>query len=210
MIKKDRVVKICLAVMFIAAVAVGGSIAFFRTEKDANSPISSTNLGIEIMEENKSLHDNEIVLDDLMPGSKINRKLYVKNVKESSSYVKVTLTKYWQDEEGNKLPNKNANEIIVNFSDEDDWIFGDKDPNGEVITMYYRLPITTETTTSNFIDSIQVSETGKSLDNSYAGLSIVIDVEVDAIQQYAAKEAILAEWGLDVEFNGDRIQRVVE
>lgn len=211
MIKKDRVVKICLAVMFIAAVAVGGSIAFFRTEKDANSPISSTNLGIEIMEGPEILQDGKVILNKVSPGDEIRRPLYVENVKDSSSYIRVTLTKYWQDENGEKLPDKKAEEIIVNVSDEENWIIDDKsDRNGEVIYMYYCLPIASNEITSNFIDSIQVSDTGASLDNSYAGLNLVVDVEVDAIQQYAAKDAILAEWGLDVEFNGDRIQRVVE
>lgn len=210
MIKKDRVVKICLAVMFIAAVAVGGSIAFFRTEKDAKSPISSTNLGIEIMENNQAVQDGEFVLNNLTPGATIDKKLYVENVKDSSSYIRVTLTKFWQDENGKKLPEKDAKEIIVNVFDDENWIIDNKSDqeNGEVIYLYYRLPIASQEETTNFLDSIQISETGKTLDNSYAGLSAVVDVEVDAIQQYAAQEAILAEWGLDVEFNGDRIQVV--
>ena len=209
MIKKDRVVKICLAVMFIAAVAVGGSIAFFRTEKDANSPISSTNLGIEIMEGPQALQEGELVLDKVSPGDEIQRPLYVENVKDSSSYIRVTLTKFWQDENGEKLPEKDAKEIIINALGED-WIIDDSDQNGEVVYMYYCLPVASQEATTNFLDSIKISEDGKALDNSYAGLSAVVDVEVDAIQQYAAQEAILAEWGLDVEFNGDRIQRVVE
>ena len=210
MIKKDRVVKICLAVMFIAAVAVGGSIAFFRTEKDANSPISSTNLGIEIMEGPQALQEGELVLDKVSPGDEIRRPLYVENVKDSSSYIRVTLTKFWQDENGEKLPEKDAKEIIVNVFDDENWIIDDQSDkeNGEVVYLYYRLPIASQEITTNFLDSIQISETGKTLDNSYAGLSAVVDVEVDAIQQYAAQEAILAEWGLDVEFNGDSIQVV--
>lgn len=210
MIKKDRVVKICLAVMFIAAVAVGGSIAFFRTEKDANSPISSTNLGIEIMEGEQALQEGELVLDKVSPGDEIQRPLYVENVKDSSSYIRVTLTKFWQDENGKKLPEKDAKEIIINVLDDKNWIIDDKSDqeNGEVVYLYYRLPIASQEETTNFLDSIQVSKDGKTLGNSYAGLSAVVDVEVDAIQQYAAQEAILAEWGLDVEFNGDRIQVV--
>lgn len=205
MIKKDRVVKICLAVMFIAAVAVGGSIAFFRTEKDAKSPISSTNLGIEIMENNQAVQDGEFVLNNLTPGATIDKKLYVENVKDSSSYIRVTLTKFWQNENGEKLPDKMAEEIIVNVLD-DNWIIDDtSDRNGEVVYMYYCLPVASDEKTTNFLDSIQISEDGKTLDNSYAGLSAVVDVEVDAIQQYAAKDAILAEWGLDVEFDGDKI-----
>lgn len=211
MIKKDRIVKVCLAVMFIAAVAVGGSIAFFRTEKDAASPISSTNLGIEIMEDNQVVQDGEFVLDKLTPGSTVDKELYVENVKESPSYIRVTLTKYWQDKDGNKLPEKMAEEIIVNVDEKENWIIDDtSDSNGEVVYMYYRLPVESDEVTSNFLDSIQISKNGQTLDNSYAGLSAVVDVEVDAIQKYAAKDAILAEWGLEVDFDGDRIQRVVE
>ena len=37
----------------------------------------------------------------------------------------------------------------------------------------------------------------------YSPLTIKVDVEVDAIQKVAAKDAILAEWGLDAQFDSN-------
>ena len=98
--KKDRIVKLCVAVIFVSVLVVGGSIAFFRAETNATSPMSSTNLGIELMEGKteegtQTLSDGTVVLDNVSPGATIDKQLYVENVKESPSYIRVTLTKYW-------------------------------------------------------------------------------------------------------------------
>ena len=45
----------------------------------------------------------------------------------------------------------------------------------------------------------------------YSGLQAKVDVEVDAIQKAAAQDAMLAEWGMDVEFDDNgNIVSVVE
>ena len=46
--------------------------------------------------------------------------------------------------------------------------------------------------------------------NEYASYQVQIDVEADGIQKYAAKQAILAEWGLDVEIDDQGILQSVE
>lgn len=72
-------------------------------------------------------------------------------------------------------------------------------------------PIETGEVTTNFLNQVKIAQSGADLDNSYTNLKAKVDVEVDAIQQYAAQDAILAEWGLEVEFNDDgRITYVEE
>lgn len=214
--KKDRIVKLCVAVIFVSVLVVGGSIAFFRAETNATSPMSSTSLGIELKEGkteegSQTLKDGTIVLDNVAPGAKIDKQLYVENIKESPSYVRVTLTKYWEDNEGNKLPEKEAEQIILNQLNKDNWIIQEDEDNGEVVYMYYQLPIDSGETTTDFLNQVQIATSGAALDNSYTNLVAKVDVEVDAIQEYAAHDAILAEWGLEVEFDKNgMITRVEE
>ena len=214
--KRDRVIKLGVAVISISAILVGSSIAYFRAESNANNQMSSTNLGIALMEgtttegftENS---EGEIVLDDAAPGSLIDRELYVQNVKESPSYIRVTLTKYWEDSKGEKLPEKDASLINLVTSDDSKWIINKSDRNSEVIYMYYKLPVNSGASTDNFLDQIQIGTSGASLDNSYTNLNAKVYVEVDAIQQYAAQDAILAEWGLEVQLDDTgAIEKVVE
>lgn len=213
--KKDRIVKLCVAVIFVSVLVVGGSIAFFRAETNATSPMSSTNLGIELMEGKteegtQTLSDGTVVLDNVSPGATIDKQLYVENVKESPSYIRVTLTKYWEDADGVKLPEKAAEQIIVDPLDETNWIVQRDKANDEVIYMYYKVPIETGEVTTNFLNQVKIAQSGADLDNSYTNLKAKVDVEVDAIQQYAAQDAILAEWGLEVEFNDDGTITYVE
>ena len=215
MMKKDRIVKLSVAAIFMCMLVVGGSIAFFRAETNATSPMSSTNLGIELMEgktedDSKVLQDGTVVLNNVIPGATLDKELYVQNVKESPSYIRVTLTKYWQDNEGVKLPEKEAEQIMLVTDDESPWIVQKDDTNGEVVYMYYKAPIQSGKSTTNFLDQLKIAEDGKDLDNSYTNLSAIVDVEVDAIQEYAAQDAILAEWGLAVEFDENGMMTQVE
>lgn len=213
--KKDRIVKLCVAVIFVSVLVVGGSIAFFRAETNATSPMSSTNLGIELMEGKteegtQTLSDGTVVLDNVSPGATIDKQLYVENVKESPSYIRVTLTKYWEDADGVKLPEKAAEQIIVDPLDETNWIVQRDKANDEVIYMYYKAPIETGEVTTNFLNQVKIAQSGADLDNSYTNLKAKVDVEVDAIQQYAAQDAILAEWGLEVAFDQNGMITQVE
>lgn len=212
--KKDRVVKTSVAIIMLSLTVVGGSIAFFRAETQANNKMTSTQLEVALMEGNtesgfKKLNDDSVVLEDVSPGASIDRQLYIKNTKESPSYVRVTLTKYWETLDGEKLPDRLSDQISI-MTRSDDWIVHE-DENDENVYMYYRLPIESGEQTSAFMDQVQIAKDGSKLNNSYTNLNAMVDIEVDAIQEYAAKEAILSEWGLDVEFDGQgRISQVVE
>ena len=177
--------------------------------------MSSTNLGIELMEGKteegtQTLSDGTVVLDNVSPGATIDKQLYVENVKESPSYIRVTLTKYWEDADGVKLPEKAAEQIIVDPLDETNWIVQRDKANDEVIYMYYKAPIETGEVTTNFLNQVKIAQSGADLDNSYTNLKAKVDVEVDAIQQYAAQDAILAEWGLEVAFDQNGMITQVE
>lgn len=207
--KRDRVVKASLAIALMSMTVIGGSIAFFRAETQADNRMTSTNLDITLMEGKtegglKRLNSDTVSLDDVAPGSSIDRELYVKNEKESVAYIRVTLTKYWEDNQGEKLPDMDSQQIFIDLPDRENWII-ENDENDENVYMYYRLPLETGEQTTAFMNKILIGQDGSALNNDYTNLNAQIDVEVDAIQGYAAKDAILAEWGLDIEFDDNGI-----
>lgn len=209
--KRDRVLKASIAIALMSMTVIGGSIAFFRAETQADNRMTSTNLDVTLMEGEtdggiKKLNSDSVTLDNVAPGASIDRELYVKNVKESPSYVRVTLTKYWEDAKGEKMPDLKSDQILINLPDQENWIVVN-DKNDENVYMYYRLPLESGEQTSAFMDKIQIGENGSSLNNKYTNLNAQVDVEVDAIQKYAAKEAILSEWGLDIQFDENGIMK---
>lgn len=211
MMKKDRIVKFTLAVVMISTMVIGGSIAYFRAETASNNTMSSTSLKIALMEKgNMKEFNNDILLESVVPGAIIQKELYVKNVKESASYVRVTLTKYWEDLNGNKLPELNAKSIELVTDETSQWIIQNDDENHEVVYMYYKQPLQTNEETKDFIDQLKISSDGSQLDNKYTHLNVKLNVEVDAIQQYAAQQAILSEWGLEVTMNDQGMIQEVE
>ncbi|WP_154889559.1 hypothetical protein [Longibaculum muris] len=214
MMKKDRVIKFGIAVVLVSAMVVGGSIAYFRAETASKNTMSSTNLKIALLEkgkpEAKKVKDNEVLVENVVPGTTIQKELFVRNIKESPSYIRVTLTKYWADSSGNKLPELEAKYIELITHDKSQWIVQDDDENNEVVYMYYKFPLKTNEETKDFLDQLKISSDGSQLDNSYANLRAKVDVEVDAIQEYAAQQAILSEWGLEVTINNQGIIQQVE
>ena len=65
--------------------------------------------------------------------------------------------------------------------------------------------------TGHVVDAIQIGNISSSEQSLYSGLQAKVDVEVDAIQKAAAQDAMLAEWGMDVEFDDNgNIVSVVE
>lgn len=191
-----------LATCVLAVSIIGGSIAYFRTETEGVNTISAGNLGIDLMlgqDADEHVINHGLVLNKAVSGSEYAYPLYAENNGDYDSYIRVTLTRYWQNQDGDKVFDKDASLIQLVTNNEDDWIIDDTDENKEVVYMYYRKPIKSGEDTKNAMDTIKIGNIG----NDYTNLQAKVDVEIDAIQKAAAADAILAEWGMDVSFNED-------
>ena len=82
-------------------------------------------------------------------------------------------------------------------------IIDTSDENNEVVYCYYKKPIDSKTSTTHVVDAIKIADLKNADQDLYSPLTIKVDVEVDAIQKVAAKDAILAEWGLDAQFDSN-------
>lgn len=166
--------------------------------------------------------------DDLEIGRKYKEKLKVRNTGAIGEYVRVSVYKYWTDgSEGKKNRDLNPEYIELKFANKEeggDWLIDEEASTPERTVLYYRNVLPVDGETSPFTDSIRissditemvaeqkVSETGNGTEKTtiikstyvYDGKQFCIEVEVDAVQDHNAKDAILSAWGKDVELDGD-------
>lgn len=175
--------------------------------------------------------DAEGNLEDLQIGKVYKEKLKVQNTGAIGEYVRVSVYKYWTDKGGDERNRDLDPEYIelefANTGDGGDWLIDESAGTKERTVLYYRnvLPVNGET--SSFTDSIKinsditkmvaeetvsetVSETAGGKEKTtikkstyvYDGKQFCIEVEVDAVQDHNAKEAILSAWGKDVDIDG--------
>lgn len=213
MAMKKKLKLMGLAATLLVVAVIGGSLAYFRAETDTQTPISVGNLGVELRLDdvgNQSyIKDNILDIDGGLPGDKYSYPVYAYNTGDYDAYIRITLTRYWEDKTNNKKnfeADASKIELDLDAADKANWIIDDADKNKEVVYMYYKMPVKAKEGTSHAIDNIMIGDITDQ--EFYSKLKVKVDVEVDAIQTVAAKDAILAEWGMDVTFdaNGNMTQ----
>lgn len=167
--------------------------------------------------------------EDLQIGKVYKEKLKVKNTGAINEYVRVSVYKYWTDgSEDGRNRNLNPEYIELEFAnngDGEDWLIDEDASTPERTVLYYRNVLPVEGETSPFTDSIKISsditkmvaEEKVSEETSpdgtekttiikstyvYDGKEFCVEVEVDAVQDHNAKDAILSAWGKDVDLDG--------
>lgn len=219
MAMKKKLKLMGLAATLLVVAVIGGSLAYFRAETDTQTPISVGNLGVELLldlDETKQyahIKNNIIDVEGGMPGDDYYYPVYAYNTGDYDSYIRITLTRYWENQiDGTKNFDAEAGEIGLqlngekiekadNWTQMGNWIIDARDENKEVVYMYYKMPVKAGEGTSHAIDNIVIGDIKDR--EFYSTLKLNVDVEVDAIQTVAAKDAILAEWGMDVTFDAD-------
>ena len=184
-----------------------GSIAFFHAETQVGAKVSAGNLGIQLIENSDDKravkNGDEYQFLSVMPGDEIANTVHVENVKEHTLYVRVTATKYWEDKNGNKLPDADASLITLQTKDPANWIIKDDaaNSNSEVVYFYYKLPMKSGTSTTNLMDAIQISTNLK--DVNYSDYQVNLSFEAEAVQSISGTDAVLSEWGADMVLDKD-------
>lgn len=200
---KKKIGLIAVAVLLIALV-YQGTMAVFQGSTNVKTKLNTASLGVSIVQNDDVTNEakDHITFDNALPGANINHDLKVRNTKNEDVYVRVTLTKYWEDKNNEKLVEANA-KMIELVSQWNDWIVVDDgaNSNNEVMYFYYKKPLKTNEISTSFLESIICSK--ELNDKAYANYQIKVDVEVDAIQSIGAEDAILSEWGMFASFDGN-------
>lgn len=202
-----KIVMVTTAAFLLLFLVYQGSMAFFHAETQVGANISAGSLGIELVQDSQDEKavktEDGIQIASVMPGDEIDSSAYIKNVKDHTLYVRVTATKYWEDATGTKLPDADASLIALNTKDTKNWIIKDdaENSNSENVYFYYRLPIKANEISTNLMDAIKISS--KLSDETYHDYRIVLTLEVDAVQSISGTDAVLSEWGADIELDAD-------
>ena len=149
------------------------------------------------------------------PGKKYNEAISVKNSGTIDTFVRVIITKSWQDEKGNKNTNLSPDLIELNFLTDNGWQVADAQSTRERTVLYYTKALKAGKPTPALSDTLRINPSiasdvtkvpkGKTITYTYKynGYTFHIDAEVDAVQTHNAKDAIKSAWGVDVNVSDD-------
>ncbi len=236
-------------VLFILAVAMllGGSIGGTRAaltyySETYTSRIQMYDIGVGLIENGKEVSWREynsagdgtwnehtgVLLENMIPegesltlGKTYQENLNVRNSGTINQYVRVSIYKYWLDEEGKKLRDLSPDLIdlhLVNLGT--DWIEDEGARTEERTVLYYNkllyaqgegaseTPLFADSLTINDSIAKKVTQEAKQEGNyttilttyDYDGVKFQIEVEVDAVQEHNAEDAIWSAWGKRVTF----------
>jgi len=149
-------------------------------------------------------------------GKTYDEKLAVENSGNIDTFVRVVLTKSWQDKEGKNVDLSPA--LIELGFNQDGWVINEAQSTDERVVLYYTKVVESKKTTPDFMKTIRISnqlstmytkvEDEKTIKYQYTynGYTFTLDAEVDAVQTHNAKDAIKSAWGIDVNVNDDETE----
>lgn len=189
----------------VAAVALGGSLAAVSASgHQATNQLAAPTLEIGITDASYTVESGVLV-----PGDQLDERattFQVNNTAEVAEYTRVTIRKYWVDENGEKNYDLDTSLLTMDVTG-NGWLTaegGISFTSGETDVFYYIRPIASGESVTLPL-SIQVSGAA---DNAYQKAGIQLEVSVDSVQ-YVAGENELNRQGIENTFgvlatlNGD-------
>ena len=149
------------------------------------------------------------------PGKKYNEAISVTNSGNIDTFVRVIITKSWQDANGSKNTALDPQLIELNYLTDNGWVIAEDQSTPERTVLYYTKALPVGESTPALSDTLRInesiaSEVNKTVkDNTitytykYDGYTFHLDAEVDAVQTHNAKDAIKSAWGVDVNVTED-------
>lgn len=153
---------------------------------------------------------------DFVPGERYDETIKVQNTGTIPQYVRVTIYKYWQDENGKKFTELSP-DLIELFPVIGDWVEDTSSKTKERAVYYYRNMLNPGDETTALTNGIRINEkilqyvnqttNGNTITTKYAyeGKEFCIKATVDAVQNFDAESAIESTWGHKVTINNNTI-----
>lgn len=150
--------------------------------------------------------------DSLKPGTAYKENLSVYNSGVINEYVRVSIYKYWIDENGEKIQSLSPELIDLNLVNlGTDWILDEEASTEERTVLYYNRILESQGETPLFADKLtidrdvatsvsEVRETSGSYTTitrvyEYDGARFCIEARADAVQEHNAEDAAWSAWG---------------
>ena len=219
--KKPALVLTAAALLLVGSTVGSTRAALTYYSENYSAQMNMQSIGVSLLENDKVVSSRDYVsnnewkgtsegtlLTDLLgkdetftPGKKYNEAISVKNSGTIDTFVRVIITKSWQDEKGNKNTNLSPDLIELNFLTDNGWeIAKDQSCQSEQSDQYKE-----RTVLYSIASDVTKVPKGKTITYTYKynGYTFHIDAEVDAVQTHNAKDAIKSAWGVDVNVSDD-------
>ena len=241
--KKPALVLTAAALLLVGSTVGSTRAALTYYSENYSAQMNMQSIGVSLLENDKVVSSRDYVsnnewkgtsdgtlLTNLLgkdetftPGKKYNEAISVKNSGTIDTFVRVIITKSWQDKEGKKNTTLSPDLIELNFLTDNGWQIANAQSTKERTVLYYTKALKAGKPTPALSDTLRInpsiasdvtkpvpesekeSEKGKTITYTYKynGYTFHIDAEVDAVQTHNAKDAIKSAWGVDVNVSDD-------
>lgn len=147
-------------------------------------------------------------------GARYPEELSVTNSGSISQYVRVSIYKYWTDQEGNKIREVSPDMICLGLRLDNGWMADGEAATAERTVLYFHRALAPGETSPLFADSLMIDpdiaskvtrETVQEGDSTvtrskyeYNGYRFCVEARVDAVQEHNAQDAVQSAWGREV------------
>ena len=233
--KKPALILTAAALLLVGSTVGSTRAALTYYSENYSAQMNMQSIGVSLLENDKVVSSRDYVsnnewkgtsegelLTDLLgkddtftPGKKYNEAINVKNSGTIDTFVRVIITKSWQDKEGKKNTTLSPDLIELNFLTDNGWQISKDQSTTERTVLYYTKAVATGDSTPALSDTIRINpsiakDVTKHVDGytitytyKYDGYTFHVDAEVDAVQPHNAKDAIKSAWGVDVNVSDD-------
>ena len=226
------VVLFALALLLLGSGTVGGARAALNIESQYyNSEVELYDIGVALIEQQangnfKVVAGKNALMGEtspigaaiktdgkLLPGKTYSEVLAVRNTAAINEYVRVSVFKYWQDKDGNKVPEMYSKWIQLGFVTGNGWEIDESSTTEERTMLYYGPKVAPGEDTTPFLSTVTIDDTiltkvsqTTSVENGvtvirttyiYNGNRFCIDVIVDSVQDHNAEQAKISAWGVN-------------
>lgn len=229
-----------LAVGLLASSSVGGARAALTYYSGTyTSRVQMYDIGVTLLENDKEiswrnydsrkdngswLEEKGVLLENMVPeGEKFKigvwypEELKVMNSGTINQYVRVSLYKYWLDENGEKVQTLTPDLIDLELQTDNGWMIDEESSTDERTILYYNRVLETGETSPAFAGRLKIDQsvtakvtqtTEKTANGSkiittydYDGVQFCIEATVDAVQEHNVEDAVWSAWGRKVTVN---------
>ena len=229
-----------LAVGLLASSSVGGARAALAYYSETyTSRVQMYDIGVTLLENDKEiswrnydsrkdngswLEEKGVLLENMVPeGEKFKigvwypEELKVMNSGTINQYVRVSLYKYWLDENGEKVQKLTPDLIDLELQTDNGWMIDEESSTDERTILYYNRVLETGETSPAFAGRLKIDQsvtakvtqtTEKTANGSkiittydYDGVQFCIEATVDAVQEHNVEDAVWSAWGRKVTVN---------
>ena len=211
--KKSALLLTASALLLIGSTVGSTRAALTYYSENYSAQIEMQNIGVSLLENGDVVSSQDFTSKNQQEVK--DGELLTGLLGEKEKFVRVILTKSWQDKEGKKNTTLSPDLIELNFLTANGWVVADQQTTDERTVLYYTKAVKAGDTTPALSDTLRIdpkiaTEVEKTVKDKtitytykYNGYTFHIDAEVDAVQTHNAKDAIKSAWGVDVNVSDD-------